>query len=337
MSVYPPFVGQGFHIAKEASYGTAPAAVSNRLNSLGLTVTPMKEKAPFRASGSRYPTGHQSIDDWSQLTLSGPLSFTDILWPLASWLGDVAPSAAGTGYEYVFASDGVTPLTPLSYTLHYGDGTRARQVSGAVFHSLSFETNREGELTMEAQGFGKQVVTGVTSGSTPPWDTTPTDVPTVPVGPLLFSIWMDDTAWGDLGTTQFLYCLNASFEASERLARIRPVNALLTSDGVAETSDQPISVTFDIIANATGEAMLGDLDADTTIFTRIAAEGAEFDTGENYLLQFDMAIKLSEAAEWQEFQNGVLGLPITGTIVRDITSGNALEVTVKNGEVADIT
>lgn len=330
VTLLPPFVGQEFRIKKETTYKTAPAAIDTRLGALQLGVTPMYEKEPFTPSGSRLPTGVQPIDAATELELSGPLSFSDIVWPLSSIFGPPVTSAAGTGWSHVWTHNGVTLLNPNSYAIHYGDATLARQILGAIFTGLSFETNREGALEMTSPGFGAPMTTGITGASSPPWAASPTNIAPVPVGPLLFSIWLDTTSFANIGTTQLLYCFNANFEVGERYQRVRPINRLLTSDGVSETADQEISVSLNVAADATGDTLIASLAADQMVFVRLQAEGAIFNAAHRYTLQFDFAMLFSDSEEIAPAQDSVAAYTLNGVVARDTVSGSGLIVTVKN-------
>lgn len=331
---------QQIRIKKEASYGVAPAAVDNRLNAMRIIPHAMKTVEPYASTGDALATTAIFTDDFAEIAASGRLSFTDIMWPLSSILGPPVTSTVDTGvYSHVWTWNGLDVISPASFALHYGNSVRARQILGVIFNTFGFSIARDGNLQMTSNGFGKAVTTGVTGASTPPFAASPTNIPAVPMSPLMFDIYMDDL-WADLGDTQIGTIYDFSMAIAERYARTRPIAADGSFDGISENeggeTGQSHTVNLSIEPDATGEALLGDMDASTKKFVRIEANGAanSIATGFAYLFRVDMALFLTGVDAYGTVQGGVHALPYTGSLARDTVSDNGIEITIQNGIAA---
>lgn len=162
-----------------------------------------------------------------------------------------------------------------------------------------------------------------------------TVIPAVPMGALMFDIYVDD-AWADLGNTHIGTIYAMDFQGGDRWARARPVNSSQATDGVSEAegdeTGQSHGFNFTAGADSYADSLLDDLDANTMKFIRIEANGAanSIESGQAYLFRWDMAYLLGEASAYGTVQGGVHALPFVGRLAKDPTSGNCLEVTVKN-------
>lgn len=333
---------QQFRIKKEAAYGTAPAAVDNRLVDMRMTPQARRDTEFYAPIGDALPSIAVVNDNYGTFTIDGRLSFSSIIWPLASLFGApvTTQQAATTAYQHVFTWDGVTLVNPYSYSGHYGDATSARQLTGMIFNSLGFGVSRDGQsMQLTSGGFAKSFTPGVTGGSTPPFAASPTLVAAVPMFPLMFDVYTA-TTFANLtaSPTRYGSMYDLSMSIGERFTRARPINSTQSTDGIAETegdtSGQNHSMNFTVAADATGEALLTDQAAGTTKFIRIAAVGAANSAGTGFPYSFimDFAFLLGEPNEYNAIQ-GVHGLPFTGRIARD-SLGNGLKVSVINKIVA---
>lgn len=332
---------QQLRIKKEASYGTAPAAVDNKLNALRMVPHVRRDTEFFAPTGDALPSIAVVNDDYADFQTTGKLSFSDILWPLASLLGaPVSTQQGGTAaYKHVFTWDGTSLVNPYSYALHYGDATSARQLLGAIFNNLSFNVARDGNLEMSSGGFAKAFSKGVTGASTPPFAASPTSVAAIPMFPLMFDVYTA-TTFANLTSapTRYGSMYDLAFNMGDRWMRARPINSSRSTDGIVEaegdSSGQNHSMNFTVAADATGEALLDDQLAGTLKFFRIAAVGAANSaaTGYAYTFTLDFPFLIGEPGEYNAVQ-GVHGLPFTGRIAKD-SLGNGLVATVINKVVA---
>lgn len=337
-TVVSSFATQQVRIGKEASYGVAPATLPSKLNALRIVPHKMLDAEGFKPSGDTAISLVSINDNYTTIDVSGKLSFTDILFILGSMFGPpvtTTPGGATLARQHVFTWDGRTPIAPVSYTLQYGASNLARQIKGAVFNGLSFDVARDGQINMTSGGWGKQLETGITSGSTPPFTATPTDIPAIPVFTPYFSVYVDD-AWADLGTTQYLTMYAFSTNFGDRTARARPINRAQSSDGIVEVEDQTHRVGFTLGVDATSDAYLTDADEGTMKFIRLEAIGPadSIEAGAEYTLIFDFCVIISSVDAFGSVQGGVHALPFTADIARDPVSGNAAEVTVINAMTA---
>jgi hypothetical protein len=420
---------QKINLKAESVYGVLETAIFVKLNALRATVHPLKDLEVWAAQGDALPSISTNNDNSTELTMSGKMSFSDIPYVLTSLFGKTTPTLlGGVAYQWVNSWDGTAVVDPQSYSVVYGDSSRARSIAGVIFNTLGFSIARDGSLEMSSDAFGKAMTTGVvayprgsvytltitaTGGTytltfggqttsalafnlnaagilaaldalsnivgttdvlvtgTGPWTITftttgafgasdivgtintasltggsgtlvktqiggsLTSVPAVPMFPLMFDVYMDNS-WATLGNTKIgnIYKLDLAF--GERWTRVRPINSVMDTDNIAEaegdTSGQTHTLGFDIAADATGEALLADVDAGTMKFFRIVANGAanSIDAGHAYLFQMDFAFLFNDVGEYGSAQGGVHVLHLDGQIAKDQLTGNGVKFTTNN-------
>lgn len=321
---------QQIRIAKETTYGVPPVAVDKKLNALKIVPKPQYETETFTPSGDTAPSLVVVNDSYAKADVAGKLSYTDILYVLGSLFGDpttTTPVGATLAHQHVFAWDGRTPIAPVSYCVDYGTGTRAVRLPGFLFNGWKSGISRGG-LDFSGDAFAKSVLRGISGASTPPFAAAPSDVPAVPIFPLHFDVWVDDS-WADLGTTQWLALYKLDLGFGERVARTMPVNSARSSDGIVEKEDQEHTVGLRLGADAVAEALYADIEAGAMKFVRLAATGPEIEGGQNYSLQADLAVLLT-GTDGYDSESGVHVMDWSAAIARDPVSGKAAQVTVVN-------
>lgn len=176
------------------------------------------------------------------------------------------------------------------------------------------------------------VTTSLTGGSATLTETQQggdtTAVPAKVMMPLHFSIYAD-AAYGNVGTTKLLYCYDWSLDVPERYARTRPINASKSSDGVAEPEDQAITVKMTLGVDATSEGFLDTLEAGSTTWFRLIAEGGLIGATSRYTYRHDLCLFITEADGYQA-SDAVHVLPITGELALDPANDKASELLVRN-------
>lgn len=162
---------------------------------------------------------------------------------------------------------------------------------------------------------------------------TVTDVDAKAVFPGHFDVYMDPS-WATLGATKMLYCYDFELETAERLARTRPINSTQSSDGLVEADDQEFTVKMTMGVDAIYESMIDSLRKGDKLFIRLDANGGKIGaTSYNYLARHDMCIILNEVDDFQS-NDGVLVVPVSGVLARDVTAGLALEAKFRNSIAA---
>lgn len=155
------------------------------------------------------------------------------------------------------------------------------------------------------------------------------DVTPVPVSPLHGSIFLDSTA-AALGTTRLLDIYSVDLSIGERLGRARPINALLTSDGVVEVADQEHTAELQFGVDPIERARYAKIRGGAKEFARVQFEGEQISGNPNtYRIRFDLCLLWTEAGA-SEDTDSVLTRSWTGRIARDSTWGYAARIEVVN-------
>ncbi|MDQ3222777.1 MAG: hypothetical protein M3Q75_04780, partial [Gemmatimonadota bacterium] len=246
--------------------------------------------------------------------------------PVTTTLG-TTPNFA---YSHVFTYDGITPLAPKSYSVSYGQSGAgdADKILGFLFNGLSLSGGRDG-FDLSSSGWGKAMTVGGTLGTLAATG----DINPVPVSPLQGSLFLDSTA-AALGTTRLLDIYGMDLAFGERLARARPINALLTSDGVVEVADQEHTLQLQFGVDAIERARYAKVRTGTKEFVRVGFEGGvTADPVSNYSLRADICLLWTESGASEDTDN-VLTKSWTGRVARDSTWGMAAQITVVNARSA---
>jgi hypothetical protein len=153
-------------------------------------------------------------------------------------------------------------------------------------------------------------------------------IPAVPMFPLHFSLYLDNS-WAALGTTKLTQTFEMGIAAGEHAARTRPINAAKDSDSYVETSDQEHEVTLNMAVDQQHKAVLAALKAGSQIFVRVEAVGPLIEGAINYRFRQDMCLFVTEAGEGTDYEE-VYVREFTCQVGKDQVSGNAVAVRVVN-------
>jgi hypothetical protein len=152
----------------------------------------------------------------------------------------------------------------------------------------------------------------------------PTDHPLKPIAPGQVDLYADDTA-GAIGTTQLLRGFIYAFDIGDRLNPIYALNSALASfDGYVETKPNP-TVDLTVGNDAKGREFLAAMRSGATKFVRLEATGEPIESGQNYRLRIDAALKVRDAPGRDEV-DGLSVLTWGMRVVYDGSFGKALEV-----------
>lgn len=157
------------------------------------------------------------------------------------------------------------------------------------------------------------------------------DVPAVPVFPLHFDVFCDDS-WAamEAETTQLRALYNLGFELGDRFARTNPVDSSRASDALVENEDQSHTSTLRLGADATADAFMSTIRNGANKFVRAKATGPNTgDAGENYQLTIDESLLLT-GTDGYDSESGVHVMTWSSVIARDGVSGNALRIRLRN-------
>lgn len=313
---------QGVQVGVETTPGMGVAA-NKKLGALSISPAVKAEVNKFRPMGTKFPTLAALGKEWVEAGLSGQPTYSEIIYVLSSVLGVDTPTLLGTlAYEWVFAPSSTTADTVKTFTVEQGDATRAHKFVYGLVKSLQVNFSR-GENTLEGSMLGRALTDGVTLTASP------TAIELVPVLPTQVSVYLED-AQTDLDTADALErVLSVGWGISDRFGPLWALNRDNAS-WVTHVEQEPgLECTLKMEADAEGMGLLGTMRTGDTKFLRIEALGVEIETGYNYLLQIDTAVKVTDVSEFSD-EDGVFAVEWSFSGVHDATWGKATEVTVVN-------
>lgn len=277
----------------ETTPGT-PVAATARFGAVSATLTPTASREAIRPAGQRFASTLYTQQEWSEGSIEGVPSYTEI-GALLDW-------AYGVG-----ASDGDDTVWTIgagtTKTLEFGDQVQAAQVPGCFLTGLSLGWGRNsGEATVSGDIVGGKWNDGhtLTSGTTVPAP--------APIEASQVCVFVDDTS-GTLGTTQLVDAISVSIDLSDLRAADWRLDCTKPSiSGSVETAPTG-EIELLVEATAAGRAFLTDLRTGATRYLRVRATGADD------ILTLDFAVQVSNTDRVDE--ENVYASTVTLTIVED--------------------
>ncbi len=172
---------------------------------------------------------------------------------------------------------------------------------------------------------GDVTVTETTKGAAP------TGIDLVPVLPTQIDVFLVKTAQADLdAATPMDRVLSVSWGVSDRFGPLFPLRKLYGTSFAATVETEPkVEVKLKVEADAEGMGILETLRESDTCWLRVKATGDEVDTGYDYDLQIDTALKVLDVSDFTD-EDGVFAIEWTLEAFHDATWGKALQVDVVN-------
>ena len=310
---------QSVQVGAETTAGTAVAA-SKRL--LGLSIEP-KNKAEtklFRPMGSKFKTVGTMNKEWSEAALSGPITYTDIVYALCSGLVNVAPTGT-TAKTWVFAPALSAADAIKTLTVESGDVTRAQKFAYGITNALTLKFSRSG-CDLSGSMIGKAAIDGITLTATP------TDVALIPVMPTQVSYKFADTQAGLAGAAVLTNVIDSEWSIADRFKPAWFMDGTTSYASHVET-EAKLNVKFRMEADATALGFLATMRAAATKFMRIEATGGLISGGDYYSLKIDTALKMTEPTSYED-ADGVFAYGWNAEGAYDSTWTKTTEITVVN-------
>ncbi|MGE0294936.1 MAG: hypothetical protein AB7P97_21530, partial [Hyphomonadaceae bacterium] len=160
------YVNKGIQIGVESTPGTAVAA-NKRLPSLSFNLGPQVDSKQYRGMGFKFNTINQSHKIWSEGNIEGPLSYNEIIYPLATMFTPPTPTTPGGGTnsrEWLFTPLAQGNETLKTLTVEQGDSIAAQIAAYVACRGLNFEF-AEDDVTVNGPIIGRAPTTGSMTGS----------------------------------------------------------------------------------------------------------------------------------------------------------------------------
>jgi len=317
---------QGVQLGLETTPGTSVPA-NKKFISMGIEPAIKVEPYRFRPMGQKFASMVVPGKEWVEAGISGAMSYSEIIWFLASLLkSPAAPTTVDTtGRQWTFSPSAFSEDTVKTYTVEQGGAVRAHKFSNGIVTELEMTLNRD---SFEASGtlLGQAITDGITMTATP---TTPPEVPMIPTE---FNVFLDPT-FGALGTTKLTRVLEAKIHVGDRFSPVWVLNSAQTSYVAVVESEPTCEITLLVEADAEGMTQLTQARAGSTKFVRIEGLSSQLagSSTQKYRFAWDAAIKVKDVGDFSD-EDGVYAIEWTFEQVYDAAWGNAMLATVVNKE-----
>jgi hypothetical protein len=318
---------EAFNIGLESTAGTGVAADKRILSytlSPGIEIDAETQKSAGRKFAADVAPGaeHTTYD------ISGPMQYTDVIYPLSMTLGNPVVAQIGTSsaYRFTFTPDLDGPDTLKTYTLESGSASRAQKSTYVHGTGWGFKFAKQGVIEDNATLVGQEIDEGITLSSTL------TDIPLEPIAGDHFEVWIDTTS-GGLGGTKLTNVLEGEVNLSDLYKQVFTVDGSEVSyrDHV-ENPDGKGEIKLKMVADSVAMAYLTTLRAGDKLYIRIKATGPALD-GSNYEHQTDACVHVIKPDKYED-SDGVYAIGLNFELAHDSTWGKAIEVQVVNAQTA---
>jgi len=310
---------QTVQIGLETTSGTSVAA-NKKLQSMAIEPGPRAEIKSYRAMGSKFPSLAALGKEWTEASVGGGLTYTEIIYPLSSVLKAVTPTGT-TAKTWTFSPATSAADTVKTFTVEQGSSERAHKFTYGLFTSLGMKFSRDGS-DLSGDMMGSALTDGITLTSSP------TSIALTPVLPTQVSVYLADTAAGLDGATALTRAISAEWNISDRFGPVWVLNGSTTWAAFVETEPK-LEVKLMVEADAEGMGLLTTMRSGATKFVRIEAIGAVIAGADTYQLTVDTACKVTDVDPFSD-EDGVFAIGWTMTGFHDSTWGKATEVVVVN-------
>jgi hypothetical protein len=309
----------------EATATPGTAVVGNKqMSSLMVEMGPSINFDAFRPSGYKYATIVAVGKDWASAKLSGPATYTELVYPLSSLLGVATiatPGGGTTTRSWTFAPSTTAADVPNTFTVEMGSSVRAQKFSYGLVTGLTIPFDRE-KISISGDMIGQFMTDAITMTGTA------AAIALIPILGKQLTVYSDATN-GSLGSSTLGRVMSGEISLTNRYSPLWVVNSANTS-WVTHVEVEP-QATFKLTteADAAGMAHLTNARAGTTEFLRLQALGDVTEGTLTYRLTFDCAAKVESVSTFKD-QDGVYAIDYTYRIVHDATWGKAMSVVVQN-------
>lgn len=310
-------------VGVETTAGTAVAA-SKQLPTMDLQLSRTLDVAQFRAQGYKLNTATQVNKDFGSGRLTGPLNFTEIVYPLATIVTPVITTPGGgtlsRDWTFTALASGANAFKTL--TIQEGDSTAALQMVYAILTEFGLDWTGDG-ATVSGSILGRSPSAVSLTGG-------PTAIAQLAGSPRGADIYMDAVG-GTFGTTKITDAMNASFSIGNVQAPKWVLNTTYTSFMETIETVPTLSAMVETEHNAQSRTLYTSITGVTNAsrLFRFLMTGPIIEAAIAYKFRLDFAAQV--VAMEQSDIDGVWGYKYELTPVYDSGFGNkAFEIVVTN-------
>jgi hypothetical protein len=318
---------QQVQVGVETTKGTSVAA--NKLfQDISINSRARLDVQSFTPLGQKFPSLIDPTKDWSEASISGALSYSEIIYLLSSLLTQTTPVQQGatTAYKWTFTPAAQAEDTVKSYTVEQGSSVRGQKFTYGMVTDLGCNFDRSG-CTVSGSMIGRDLQDNITLTATP------TPIVQRAVLPQDVDVFIDPTS-GALGTTKYTRVFSGSLSIANRFSPLWVLDSTQSSWATHVESMPSYTIQLLMEADAQGMGLLASARARTTQFIRVQMQDSQLaGAGFPYKMQWDFAARLSEWGDFSD-QDGVYAVSMTFTSVYDTGWAKAMTVAVTNAQTA---
>jgi hypothetical protein len=302
---------------------------------MGIEMGPNIAFDRFRPAGYKYATIVTPNMEFTDATITGRPTYTEIIYPLSGLLGGATiatPAGGTTSRSWTYAPSATANDIPITYTVAVGGTTaadRAQKFSYGLVTGLTIPFSRSAVSmtgTMIGQimsvGAGNSLMVG-----------TATSLALVPVLSSQICVYSDAT-YGSLGSSRLTRVMSGELSITNKYAPLWTVDCTLTSFAAHIDIEPQARLRLTVEADAAGLAHYTNAQAGTTEFIRLEATGSVIEAGSiKYKMTWDMAGKVIEVGAYKD-ESGVYAYDVTFDVVYDSGWTKALSCVVINNIAA---
>lgn len=284
---------QNVQIGVESQAGTAVAA-NKKLLSVSMVPQPKTEVKPFRAMGNKYASFASLMKEWSEINISGEMTYNEIVYLLASLLHYTAPAQQGAtaAYKWTFGSNISSEDVGKTFTIEQGDANSAWRVAGVRVSGLTFDFSRNG-ISVSGNAIGEQFETGVTmtAGAT--------SFASVPMLATQMVFKMADSQAGLAGAAAMTRGFSMQWALTDKFGLAWPVG----QDPVAVEGEPRNSAKLRIATDTTGMGLITTLRNAATKWFRIELTGNTIETTYKHKFTLDFPAQVDALSDLSDTDN----------------------------------
>jgi hypothetical protein len=258
--------------------------------------------------------------EWSVVDVAGKVTYNEILYALASFLGLPTPTQQGisTAYKWLFSSLISEEDPAKALTVEQGDANSAWRAADVFLSGLSFVFNRK-EVSMSGSGLGSPIETGITMTATP------TSMAARPVLPTQGKFYIAD-AQADLATaTAMTRGFSAEYGLSDKITQAWPVG----EDPVKSEKEGKLGGKLKLAADTVGMGLIATMRAGSTKWFRFKYEGPVIADTYKWTYQIDFPAQILGVSKPSD-EDGIFVFEYELQGIYDATWGKAFEITLIN-------
>lgn len=156
-------LNQVIQLGVETTHGTAVYA-SKKLQSIGIEPSPTVEMDQFRPAGQKYKAITTLGKEWTEASITGRGSYTEIVYALASVVSTpviTTPGGATLTRLWTFTSDPAEDDAPKTFTVEHGSSVRAGRFTYGLITELGMSFNRTA-IEITGSMMGRALVDNIT-------------------------------------------------------------------------------------------------------------------------------------------------------------------------------